>query len=66
MSSSELYQLSAALIPRQTRALQPTPKGSKLGGAKDRRFKANQIIRILEVWLVLTKKHEVFAHVGED
>ena len=50
----------------KTWALQPTPEGSKLGEAKDRRFKANQITRILEVWLVLTKKHEVFAHVGED
>jgi hypothetical protein len=47
-------------------ALQARPQGPKLGEAKDRRFKANQITRFLEIWLVLTKKHEVFAHVGED
>jgi hypothetical protein len=53
-------------IRSRSRALQPTPQGSKLVEAKDRRFKANQITGFLEVWLVLTKKHEVFAHVGED
>ena len=39
-------------------ALQATPEGSKLEEAKDRRFKANQITSFLEVWLVLTKKHQ--------
>jgi hypothetical protein len=53
-------------IRSRFRALQPTPQGSKLAEAKDRRFKANQITGFLEVWLVLTKKHEVFAHVGEE
>ena len=38
-------------------ALQARPQGPKLGEAKDRRFKANQIPRFIEVWLVLTKKH---------
>jgi hypothetical protein len=53
-------------IRPRSRALQARPQGPKLGEAKDRRFKANQITRFLEIWLVLTKKHEVFAHVGED
>jgi hypothetical protein len=43
--------------PGKTRALQARLQGSKLGEAKDRRFKANQITRFLEIWLVLTKRH---------
>lgn len=52
--------------PEKTRALQAGPPSPRLREAKDRRFEAGQIPRFLGIWLVLTKKHKVFAHVGEE
>jgi hypothetical protein len=41
-------------------------KGLNWGKPKTVGLRQDKITRILEIWLVLTKKHEVFAHVGEE